>query len=73
MPFKKVRNLYCYKIFAIIYFFMGMLYGNLYKNLKTKKPESSVEDPDPQDPHVFGPPGCNCQVGSGSGSFPFLK
>ncbi len=29
----------------------------------------SVGDLDPQDPHVFGPPGS----GSGPGSFPFLK
>ncbi len=34
----------------------------------------SVGDPDPQEPHVFGPPGSVCQrygSGSGSRSFPF--
>ncbi len=34
----------------------------------------SVGDPDPQDPHVFGPPGSRSisqSYGSGSGSFPF--
>ncbi len=37
---------------------------------------ASVRDPDPLDPHVFGPPrsGSNSQrYGSGSGFFPFLK
>jgi hypothetical protein len=39
---------------------------------------ASVGDPDPQDPHVFGPPGSGSisqRYGSGSGSrsFPFLK
>jgi hypothetical protein len=37
--------------------------------------ESSVGDPDPQDPHVFGPPGSGYishTYGSRSGSFPFL-
>jgi hypothetical protein len=29
-------------------------------------------DPDPEDPHVFGLPGFNCQR-YGSGSFPFLS
>ncbi len=36
---------------------------------------TSVGDPDPQDPHVFGPPGSisqRCNSGSGSGTFPFL-
>jgi hypothetical protein len=36
---------------------------------------SSVGDPDPQDPHVFGPPGSGSisqRYGSGSGSFFFL-
>ncbi len=38
---------------------------------------NSVGDPDPQDPHVFGPPGSGSisqmyGSGSGSGSFPFL-
>jgi hypothetical protein len=40
---------------------------------------TSVGDPDPQDPHVFGPPGSGSisqryryRSGSGSGSFPFL-
>ena len=35
----------------------------------------SVGDPDPQDPHVFGPPGSESfsqGSGSGSGSFTFL-
>ncbi len=35
----------------------------------------SVRDPDPQDPHVFGPPRSGAisqRYGSGSGSFPFL-
>jgi hypothetical protein len=35
----------------------------------------SVGDPDPQDPHVFGPPGTGSisqRCGSGSGSLPFL-
>jgi hypothetical protein len=36
-----------------------------------------VGDPDPQDPHVFGPPGSGSisqryGSGSGSGTFPFL-
>jgi hypothetical protein len=33
---------------------------------------TSVEDPDPSDPHVFGPPGSGSisqRYGSGSGSF----
>ncbi len=37
---------------------------------------SSVMDPDPQDPHVSGPPGSGSisqRYGSGSGSFPFLS
>jgi hypothetical protein len=37
----------------------------------------SVGDPDPEDPHVVGPPGSGSAVqrygsGSSSGSFPFL-
>jgi hypothetical protein len=33
----------------------------------------SIGDPDPQDPHVFGPSGSFSQrYGSGSGSFTFL-
>ncbi len=35
----------------------------------------SVGDPDPQDPHVFGPSGSGSisqRYGSGSESFPFL-
>jgi hypothetical protein len=37
--------------------------------------QNSAGDPDPQDPHVFGPPGSGSisqRYGSGSGSFPFL-
>ncbi len=36
---------------------------------------ASVVDPDPQDPHVFGPSGSGTvrqRYGSGSGYFPFL-
>ncbi len=45
--------------------------------LATRILDSSVGDPDPQDPHVFGPPGSGSisqRYGSGSrsGSFPFL-
>jgi hypothetical protein len=38
--------------------------------------EISAGDPDPEDPHVFGPPGSGSisqKYGSDSGSFPFLK
>jgi hypothetical protein len=37
---------------------------------------SSVGNPDPEDPHVFGSPGSGSvsqRYGSGSGSFPFLS
>jgi hypothetical protein len=43
-------------------------------------PKASVGDPDPQDPHVFGPPGSGAGSitqrygpGSGAGSFPFSR
>jgi hypothetical protein len=44
------------------------------KDLINLKLESSVADPDPPDPHVFGPPGSGSgsisqKYGSGSGSF----
>jgi hypothetical protein len=40
-----------------------------YGNLKITLPLNSVGDPDPQDPHVFGPPGSASIIqryGSGS-------
>ncbi len=40
-----------------------------------KIPKTSVGDPDPLEPHVFGHPGSESigqMYGSGSGSFPFL-
>jgi hypothetical protein len=40
---------------------------------RTDRVGGSVGDPDPQDPHVFGPPGSgSISQRYGSGSFPFL-
>ncbi len=46
-----------------------------YNSLQRESERSSVGDPDPQNPHVFGLPGSISQrygSGSGSESFPFL-
>ncbi len=56
----------------VIYFFT--LKFSFFVLLIVRLPVSgSVGDPDPQDPHVFGPSGSTSQrYGSGSGNFLFL-
>jgi hypothetical protein len=49
----------------------------MFKIIIKKALESSVENPDPQDPHIFAHPGSGSFIqrygfGSGSGSFLFL-
>jgi hypothetical protein len=36
---------------------LGIATGSIFDVLHNKKEKSSVPDPDPPDPHVFGPPG----------------
>jgi hypothetical protein len=56
-------------------FFCIRIQAHVYNEQQIYKVFGIVGDPDPQDPHVFEPPGSGSigqRCASGSGSFPFL-
>ncbi len=63
-----------FRTYSIFYKFRTLVKATTFTTTTTTS--FGDTEPDPQDPHVLGPPGSgsiSLRYGSGSGSFPFFK